>query len=110
MSRDRALAVAERIAQIADRRFVDPLLGLLLPGAGDLLGAGLGLYVIIIAWQARAPRTVIARMFLNLAVDALAGLIPIAGDLYDFLFRAHARNAALLRDRLHVGEIRARPT
>ena len=34
---DRALAAAETLARWLDHRFVDPLLGLVLPGVGDLL-------------------------------------------------------------------------
>ena len=38
-------------------------------------------------------------MLLNLAADAAGGSIPILGDIWDFLFKAHARNLALLRSR-----------
>src|SRR4030095_7158213 len=80
-------------------RFVDPLLGLLLPGIGDLLSAALGLYPVFLAWQRRAPKSLLARMILNLAADAAGGAIPVLGDIWDFLFRAHARNLALPRAR-----------
>jgi hypothetical protein len=103
---DRALRTAESLARWLDGRFVDPLLGFLLPGLGDLLTSGLGLYPIVLAWRRGAPRALLARMLLNLAADAAGGSIPIVGDLWDFLFRAHARNHALLRARLHQGEVR----
>ncbi|HEY7376845.1 MAG TPA: DUF4112 domain-containing protein [Polyangia bacterium] len=96
---DRALAAAETLARWLDHRFVDPLLGLLLPGIGDLLGSALGLYPVLLAWQRRAPKALLARMLLNLAADAAGGAIPVIGDLWDFLFRAHARNLQLLRAR-----------
>jgi Domain of unknown function (DUF4112) len=96
---DRALAMADTLARWLDGRFVDPLLGLLLPGVGDLLGAALGLYPITLAWRRGAPKVLLARMLLNLAADAAGGAIPILGDVWDFLFRAHARNAELLRAR-----------
>jgi hypothetical protein len=35
-------------------------------------------------------------MLLNVALDASIGAIPVAGDLFDFGFRANARNLALL--------------
>jgi ATPase subunit of ABC transporter with duplicated ATPase domains len=41
-------------------------------------------------------RLVIARMLLNLGADALLGVVPVAGDLFDVVFRAHRRNAELL--------------
>jgi len=101
---DPALARARTIARWADNRLVDPLLGLVLPGAGDLVGAALGLYAVGLAWRRRAPKVLIARMLLNLAVDAAAGAVPILGDVYDFFFRAHRRNLDLLTAR---GETRA---
>jgi hypothetical protein len=106
---DRALVVARVLARWLDRGFLDPLLGLVLPGAGDAIGALLGLYPVVLAWRRGASRALLARMVLNLSVDALGGAVPIVGDLWDFFFRAHARNLALLEARLHDGEARARP-
>src|SRR5580692_7564903 len=96
---DQALRAAETLAHWLDDRFLDPLRGLLLPGLGDLLGSALGLYPVLLAWQRRAPKALIARMLLNLAADAAGGSIPILGDIWDFLFKAHARNLSLLRSR-----------
>jgi hypothetical protein len=96
---DRALEVAERIALWMDRRFLDPLLGIVLPGLGDLIGAVLGIYPVLLAWRRRAPKSLLARMLLNLAADAAGGAIPVVGDVWDFVFRAHAKNLALLRAR-----------
>jgi hypothetical protein len=104
---DRALQVAATLAHWLDGRFVDPLLGLLLPGLGDLLGSALGLYPVVLAWRRRAPKALLARMILNLAVDAAGGAIPILGDIWDFLFRAHARNLALLQSRAQGVEVRS---
>src|SRR4051812_41560391 len=104
--RDRALDAATTLARWLDHRFVDPLLGLLLPGVGDLLGSALGMYPVLLAWQRGAPKSLLARMILNLAADAAGGAIPVLGDVWDFLFRAHARNLDLLRARAREGEVR----
>jgi len=104
--RDRELEVAATLARWLDGRFVDPLLGLLLPGVGDVLGSALGLYPVFLAWRRGAPRVLLARMILNLAADAAGGAIPILGDIWDFLFRAHARNLQLLQTRSRAGEVR----
>jgi hypothetical protein len=74
---------------------LDGIVGLV-PGAGDLLGSALGLYALAAAGAAGAPRSVIARMAGNLAVDALGGAVPLLGDVFDFIFKAHRRNARLL--------------
>ena len=104
--RDEALEAAATLARWLDHRFVDPLLGLLLPGVGDLLGSALGLYPVFLAWRRRAPKALLARMLLNLAADAAGGAIPVLGDIWDFFFRAHARNLELLRARASGAEVR----
>ena len=88
-----------------DGLHLDPILGLLLPGAGDLVGAGLGLYPLLLAWRRGAPASLLARMFLNLSVDLLTGAVPVLGDIWDFFFRANRRNLQLLRQRAAGGEI-----
>jgi hypothetical protein len=103
---DKALEAANTLARWLDGRFIDPLLGLLLPGVGDLIGAALGMYPVLLAWRRRAPKVLLARMLLNLAADTAGGAIPILGDIWDFLFRAHARNAELLRTRAAAGDVR----
>jgi hypothetical protein len=105
---DPALRAAETLALWLDRRFVDPLIGFLLPGVGDLLSAALGVYPVLLAWSRGAPKPLLARMLLNLAADAAGGSIPVLGDIWDFLFRAHARNLALLRARSNAGAVEKR--
>jgi len=102
---DRALAAAETLARWMDDRLLDPLMGLFLPGLGDLIGSALGLYPVVLAWRRRAPKALLARMILNLAADAAGGAIPIVGDVWDFVFKAHARNLALLRTRSRAGAV-----
>jgi hypothetical protein len=106
--RDRALEAAERLARWLDRRYLDPLLGLLLPFVGDLCSNLLGLWPVILAWRRGAAAPLLARMLLNLGVDLLAGSVPVLGDAWDFFFRAHSRNAALLRART-ANDLRATP-
>ena len=64
---------------------LDPIIGLI-PVAGDAVAALVGGWVIIEAARFGIPRIVLARMVLNLSVDLAIGLIPIIGDLYDFVF------------------------
>jgi hypothetical protein len=108
--RDPALEAATTLARWLDGRFLDPLLGLVLPGVGDVLGSALGIYPIFLAWRRQAPKALLARMLLNLAVDALGGSVPIIGDVWDFFFRAHTRNLALLQARSTDGAVTSRPS
>lgn len=74
---------------------LDALLGLV-PGLGDVAGAALGSYLVILGSRLGAPKPVLARMVLNVTLDTLAGVIPIAGDLFDVAWKANMRNMALL--------------
>ncbi len=96
----RSLRIARRVSLWLDKRYLDPIVGLLLPEAGDLLTTGFGLYVVWAAWRERVPVPVLARMLLNLGIDALVGAVPLLGDIFDVVFKAHARNLALLEARL----------
>ncbi|HEX4459199.1 MAG TPA: DUF4112 domain-containing protein [Polyangia bacterium] len=96
---DRQLQRAETLAHWLDDRWLDPLLGFLLPGVGDVIGSLLGLYIVGIAVVRRLPAVTLARMLLNLALDALVGAIPVAGDVFDFAWKANRRNVTLLRAR-----------
>jgi hypothetical protein len=100
---DREIALVRQIARWMDSRAIDPIVGFLLPGVGDLIGSAFGLYVVAIAARRRVPPIVIARMLLNLGLDALLGALPLAGDLADIAFRAHRRNADLLVARHATG-------
>jgi hypothetical protein len=104
---DPQVALAERIARWTDRAMLDPIAGLIVPGLGDVLGAGVGLFIVMVAVQKKLPAVVVARMLVNLGIDTAVGMIPLAGDLFDFAFRANQRNVSLLRER-HAGA-RSRP-
>lgn len=75
---------------------LDPILGLLLPELGDSLTALVSLTLLGVAFRERVPKLVMARMLVNIALDALLGAIPLVGDLFDFAFRANDRNLALI--------------
>ena len=85
---------------------LDPVIGLI-PGFGDLAGAVLSGYIVITAARLGAPRSVLAKMMLNLGTDALVGSIPVLGDMFDVGFRANIRNSELLdRHLAHPEEAR----
>lgn len=77
---------------------LDAILGLLLPGIGDATSTTLAFAVVFVAWREAAPPAVLARMLLNVAVDTLAGAVPVLGDWFDLTFRANRKNYALLTE------------
>lgn len=101
------VARAQRLATLLDTAFripgtrirfgLDPVLGLF-PGVGDALAALVGGYIVWTAARAGAPRLVLGRMLMNVAVDAVVGAVPALGTLFDVAFKAHRRNAILLAD------------
>jgi hypothetical protein len=80
---------------------LDPLLGLV-PGLGDMTGAALSGYLVLLASRYGAPKAVIVRMLGNVAIDTVVGTMPVLGDLFDAGWKSNTRNLALLER--HVGQ------
>ena len=78
---------------------LDALIGMV-PVLGDLVSAGVGLYLVFEARELGASRWLQARMVGNLLLDFLVGAVPLLGDFFDVLFRAHQRNLTLLQKEL----------
>lgn len=80
---------------------LDAVLGLI-PGIGDVIGAVMSTWIVVGALRHRVPFRVIARMILNIGVDLIFGAVPVAGDVFDFLYEENVKNMRLLekhRDR-----------
>ncbi len=69
----------------------------LIPVVGDLLATAFALWLVREARALGAPWHVTMRMLGNVAVDGVVGMVPLAGDAFDVLFRANMRNVRLLR-------------
>lgn len=74
---------------------MDGFIGLI-PGVGDFIGGLLSSVIIYKAHQIGVPRMVLGRMIINMIIDTVLGAIPIAGDAFDFVWKANKRNAILL--------------
>jgi hypothetical protein len=109
----RRIEVLRRWARIFDSAFrvpgtnirfgIDPLLGLV-PGVGDFASPILSIFMVWHGAQLGVPRVVLARMVLNALIDAVAGVVPVAGDLFDFGWKATAWNLALLERHAMPGQ------
>lgn len=75
---------------------LDPLLGLLFPGAGDVAGGVASSLLFLVAFRNGVPSVILLRMLVNVGVDALVGAVPLLGDLFDAAYRANEKNLALL--------------
>ena len=112
----RRLDLLRRWARIFDSAFripgtnirfgIDPILGLV-PGVGDLATPLLSLVMLWHGARLRVPKIVLARMVFNALIDAVMGVIPVVGDLFDFGWKATQWNLALIERHAVEG---ARPT
>ena len=122
-------AWAERWVRLLDDGFripgtqvrigLDAVLGFLLPEVGDALSVVSSFSLLALAYRRGVPRTVLLRMAINVAIDALIGAIPLLGDVFDVAWKAQRKNlelieraspssrgekrAATLGDRLFIG-------
>ena len=109
----RGLELLRRWARIFDSAFqipgtnirfgIDPLLGFI-PGIGDLASPLLSMFMVWHGFKLRVPKVVLARMVLNALIDAVAGVVPVAGDLFDFGWKATQWNLALLEKHAMPGQ------
>ena len=80
---------------------LDAVVGLI-PGIGDVVGGVMSTWIIFGALRHRVRPGIIMRMVLNVCIDLLFGAVPVAGDVFDFMFEENMRNMRLLelhRDR-----------
>ena len=78
---------------------LDAIAGLV-PVAGDFLTAAMGAYIV---WEARnlgMPKWKLWRMAGNVLFDSAVGAVPLAGDLFDFLYRSNSRNLKIVKRHL----------
>lgn len=71
-----------------------------IPGVGDAYGLGASAFLLVQAARAGASNETLVKMALLLGTDAVVGSVPVAGDLFDMVFRAHARSARILTDEI----------
>ncbi|MPR33253.1 DUF4112 domain-containing protein [Salmonirosea aquatica] len=102
-----AISHVESMAKWMDSRFTipgtnirfgfDALIGLI-PGAGDFATLLISGYMVSILARNGASGFVLARMALNIVIDALLGSIPLIGDIFDVAFKANVRNVKLMQE------------
>jgi uncharacterized protein DUF4112 len=117
-SRQQRLARIDTLATLLDSAFVipgtnvrfglDAIVGLV-PGIGDFLTSLVSLYIVHEARQLGAPTHLLIRMIANVAIDGIVGSAPLAGDVFDVMWRANRRNMTLLYDHLRSRGEFARP-
>jgi hypothetical protein len=107
LTREQRLARLDAIAKLLDVAFVLPGTNIrygidgiirLVPVVGDLIASAFSLWLVREARALGAPWHVTARMLANVALEGVVGMVPIAGDAFDVMFRANIRNMRMLRN------------
>ena len=86
---------AFRIPGTSRRVGLDSIIGFI-PGVGDTITGLVSAEFIRQAIIHGARKRTIIKMAANIGVDTLVGSIPLVGDIFDFAFKANAKNLRLL--------------
>jgi hypothetical protein len=84
---------------------LDAILGVI-PGAGDFVTFLVSGGMLLVLARNGASGYVLARMVLNVLLDAAVGSIPVVGDLFDIFFKANQRNLRLMHEHYVEGRHR----
>jgi hypothetical protein len=76
----------------------------LIPGAGDIVSTGFSAYIIYLATQFGLPGEDLKKMIFNIGLEAVAGTVPLVGDLFDAYYKSNIRNLAILEQHLQKAE------
>ncbi|KAL0073250.1 hypothetical protein J3Q64DRAFT_1785348 [Phycomyces blakesleeanus] len=83
---------------------LDPFLSILIPFIGGFLGSLFAMYQIYLSTQFGIPLWLLLRMLLNVFIDFMLGMIPVAGSFLDMFYKANLWNAEALEDWLNNPE------
>jgi hypothetical protein len=112
ITNQRGLKDIEKLAKLMDAQFkvpgtnirfgLDSLIGLI-PGVGDLSTFAVSGYMLWIMANNGASGFLLARMVLNILIDAIVGMVPLLGDIFDIAFKANIRNMKLMQQHYTEG-------
>lgn len=108
---------AERLVKLLDETLripgtnihigLDPIIGFLVPGAGDAITGTGSIALLFLALKERVPTIAILRMLLNIGIDTALGAVPFVGDAFDVFWRSNRRNLDIIEK--YRGDPRAKP-
>lgn len=82
---------------------LDPILNLI-PVLGDVSGFLFSAVILATMLRHGVSRKLAILMALNILVDTVIGAIPLIGQIFDFYYKANARNIRLLREHYEEGK------
>lgn len=106
MPQDPEMARLEALSKLLDNQFripgtnlrfgLDGLMGLV-PYLGDMSGFVVSGFLMRTMAKKGASPWMMLRMMFNYILDAVVGVVPLVGDLFDFGFKANRRNVEMLK-------------
>ncbi len=107
------LAWVEQATDLLDTKFTIPgtkikfgadfILGMF-PGVGDVVSLAFSGVLVSIIAKHGASKLLVARMLINVFLDAVVGSIPILGNVFDLFYKANHRNMILMRQYYQEGK------
>jgi hypothetical protein len=107
----------EMLEMLLERSFVIPGVRLpvgldsivgLVPVIGDFITAAMGAYIVWEANNLGLPKWKLWRMGGNILIDTALGAVPVAGDLFDFIYKSNTKNLRIIKrhlDKHHPGTV-----
>jgi len=107
------MILIKRLVYLLDEQFripgtnfrfgLDPLMNLF-PIAGDLTGFLISAGLLWAMARKGAGNKLVVLMSINIFLDATLGGIPLAGQVFDFFFKANSRNLKLMKEHYVEGK------
>lgn len=101
----KALLKAQKLANLLDTAvklpFIPIKIGLdsivgLIPGVGDAIMLFVSLRIVWLGKSLGMPKTLVAQMVKNSAIDFGLGFIPFIGDIVDVFYKANQKNVRIM--------------
>jgi hypothetical protein len=113
MNNNKHLKFAKKLTTLLDNQFelfgykfgLDPIIGLV-PILGDIIPAGVSIYLIWLGNSIGMPKKKLLTMGAFAGLDVLIGFIPFIGDFTDIIYRSHKRSMDMINDHLTSFESR----
>jgi hypothetical protein len=115
-SRQNNLKRVKSMSRIMDSQFegpfgirfgVDAIIGLI-PIFGDLFTSLFSAYIIFEAARAGCSPIVLIRMSMNIMLENIVGLLPVAGNIFDIFWRSNNKNVELFERSMNSPQKTAR--
>lgn len=78
---------------------LDGILGFI-PILGDFITIAISLYIVFQAAMLGCGPSILIRMGLNLFIESLVEMIPVVGNIFDFVWKANNKNIQLLESHM----------